>query len=189
LPAEHEPPIFQRGNLIVSGNGFFKIDLVVVGRLVARCCGIQPPQLAVGDDHPRGDLLFQQADHLRAWNFKRHTTVAFCALARFVYIVKVAVPYIGQCRGDGFRFVAGCIEQVICCRSCRRTRPLPHKIKAKQLEHRLVQPFADHILRLAGVVLTRCDEMSVDLTPDRPHVFVPLGRELRVGQALLQVVI
>jgi hypothetical protein len=30
-----------------------------------------PMWLAVGHDHPGCDLFFQQADHLRAWNFKR----------------------------------------------------------------------------------------------------------------------
>ena len=36
LLTEHQPPVFQRGNLVVRRDSFFQVDFVVVCRLVAR---------------------------------------------------------------------------------------------------------------------------------------------------------
>ena len=65
---------------------------------------------SVSDDHPWRDLRFQQADHPCTGNLERYATVVLRALTRFVHIVKVAIPYIGQRGGNGLRCIAGCIE-------------------------------------------------------------------------------
>ena len=182
LSPEQQPPVFERANFIGHGGRFAQVYLIVIRRPVAGRRRIEPPQLAIGDDHPRRDLPFQQADYLRAGDFVRCFFIP-----DGIHIIQIAIPLISQRGGEGLALLAGAVQQIIGL--CGLIALLRLKRKAQQREYGFVEALTDGLLRFTTVLLGRARHVAADFVCHRTHIVVPLRGEAWFSQAFFEVVI
>jgi hypothetical protein len=145
---------------------------------------VQPPQLAVGDDHPRRLALLQQAHHRRPGVF-----FGPLRIAQVVAPVQKPVPRVGQEQRRGILLRGLRVEPVVWLGAALASRLPPTLREAHGPQHGNQQLGPDH---LVGLPRQPAPGALVQLTqPEvgRARILVPGGGSRRVLEAPAEVVI
>ena len=102
LGAEDEPEVAERLGWVIQSECFLEVELVEAACHGMRFCGVQTPQLAVGDGGKRHVPRAKQAHHLGAW-----VLLWGFGITRGVLAVQGATPGVGQAQADGLAVPSG----------------------------------------------------------------------------------